>query len=66
MTDNRIFWKTILLHFPKKVSKGENINLIENWNVISSNEEFYSTFNDVFANTVSNLSIPTIAYSHSN
>ena len=65
ITDKRPIWKTTLPHFTQKVSKGEKMNLIEKVNVMSSDEEICSIFNDFFANTVSTLIIPTIEHSHS-
>lgn len=65
-------------HFTQKVSKVKKINLIEKGNVISSDEEIFSPFNncfantasnlnnDFFANTVSSLNIPAIEHSNSN
>ena len=53
-------------HFTQKVSKGKKIDLIEKRNVLPSDEEICSAFDICFANTVSNLNIPTIEHSHSN
>lgn len=50
-------------HFTEKVSKGKKINLIESRNVISTDEEICSTFNDLY---VSNLNIPANEHFHSN
>ena len=58
VTDNKTFWKTIILFFTKRPLKGETINLIENGKTISNDSELYNIFNDFFSNIISELNIP--------
>ena len=58
ITDNRSFWKAILPLFTQNSSKGEKINLIDESEIIFSDEEPCETFNQFFSNVVSTLNIP--------
>ena len=48
------------------MSKNEKSSVVEKSNVISTDEESCSSFNDFFASTISNLNIPAIEHFHSN
>ena len=58
ITDNRSFWKAILPLFTQNSSKGEKINLIDESEIIFSDEEPCETFNQFFSNAVSTWNIP--------
>ena len=58
VTDNKIFWKTIIPLFTKRPLKGEKINLIENGKNISNEFELCNIFNGFIANVISELNIP--------
>ena len=53
-------------HCTQKRSKAEKVNLDEKWNIISSDEEIVSTFNDFVANAGANLIVPVVEHSLSN
>ena len=58
VTDNKTFWKTIILFFTKRPLKGEKILLIENGKTISNDSELCNIFNGLFFNIISELNIP--------
>ena len=55
VTDNRSFWRTVLLLFTQNSSKGENIYLVDDGKTISSDEELCETYSQ---NVVHTLNIP--------
>ena len=57
ITDNRSFWRTVLPLFTQNSSKGEKVNLIDDGETISSDEELCETFNQFFSNVVPTLNI---------
>ena len=58
ITDNRIFWQTVVPLFTKKASKGEKIILNEAEKHISDDKQISTLFNNFFSNVVSDLKIP--------
>ena len=58
VTDNKRFWKVIKPSFSDKTSSNESINLIENEEIVSDENELCEIFNKYFGNIVSNLKIP--------
>ena len=55
--DNKIFWKIVKTLFSEKVNTNENIMLVENNNIISSEIEIAEKLNAFFSNTVKELNI---------
>ena len=58
VTDNKTFWKAIILLFTKRPLKGEKINFIENGQNISNDTELCNIFNGFFSNIISELNTP--------
>ena len=57
VNDNKKFWKTVKPLFSEKVNKNENITLVENNNMISSEIEIAEKLNAFFSNIVKELNI---------
>ena len=57
ITAARKVWKTTKPLFSEKIFSGENLNLIESENIISSSKEVAEIFTDYFSNAVKNLNI---------
>ena len=61
VTNNRTFWKTVVLLFSNKFLKCEKINLTEGNKTISNNDELCQVFNMSFSRTVDELKIPNVS-----
>ena len=57
ITDNRTFWKTVVLLFTNKASRGEKIILSEAGKHISNDKKNCNIFNNFFSKVVSDLKI---------
>ena len=57
VNDNKKFWKIVKPLFSEKVNKNENIMLVENNNIISSEIEIAEKLNAFFSNIVKELNI---------
>ena len=57
VTDNKKFWKTVKPLFSEKVNTKENITLVDNNNIISSDIEVAEKLNSFFGNVVKELNI---------
>ena len=57
VTDNKRFWKTIKPLFSDKGVSSQNITLVKNDNIISSNQEVSETLNNFFKSAVNSLDI---------
>ena len=57
ITDNKTFWKNVKPMFSDKKTSNININLVENNNVISDDNEIADCFKNLFENTVKELKI---------
>ena len=57
VNDNKKFWKIVKPLFSEKVNKNENITLVENNNIISSEIEIAEKLNAFFSNIVKELNI---------
>ena len=57
VNDNKKFWKIVKPLFFEKVNKNENITLVENNNIISSEIEISEKLNAFFSNIVKELNI---------
>ena len=64
-TDDKTFWKTVVLIFLNKNSKSDKIILNEE-KTVSDEKELCRTFSTYFANIVSDLQIPKIHKGASN
>ena len=60
ITDNKTFWRTVVLTFSNKNSKGEKNIVNQEGTTISDEKELCRTFSTYFANIVSDLRIPKI------
>ena len=61
VTDNRIFWKTVVLLFSNKFSKSEKKNLTEGNKTISNDNGQCRVFNNFLPKTVDEFKIPNIS-----
>ena len=57
VNDNKKFWKIVKLLFSEKVNTNENLTLVENNNIISSEIEIAEKLNAFFSNIVKELNI---------
>ena len=57
VNDNKKFWKIVKPLFSEKVNANENITLVENNNIISSEIEIAEKLNALFSNIVKELNI---------
>ena len=57
INDNKKFWKMVKPLFSEKVNTNENITLVENNNIISSETEIAEKLNTFFSNIVKELNI---------
>ena len=57
VNNNKKFWKIVKPLFSEKVNKNENITLVENNNIISSETEIAEKLNAFFSNIVKELNI---------
>ena len=57
VNDNKTFWKIVESLFSEKVNMNENITLVENNNIISSEIEIAEKLNDFFSNIIQELNI---------
>ena len=58
ITDNRTYWKTVVLLFTEKASGGEKIILTEAEEHIPDDKNICKIFNNFFSNVISDLKIP--------
>ena len=58
ITDNKSFWKYVKPFLTDKNPKSNKITLVENEAIIEEPDKIAETFNNFFANAVSNLNIP--------
>ena len=58
ITDNKKFWKTVKPFLTDKGNSKQNIVLVQNENIISTDDSVAETINHFFSNAVSSLDIP--------
>ena len=58
VTDNKKFWRTVKPFLSDKTPSNAKITLIEDGEVISSDNEIANVLNTFFSNIVSNLNLP--------
>ena len=58
ITDNKKFWRTVKPFLSEKSQSNAKITLIEDGEVISSDNETADVLNTFFSNKVSNLNLP--------
>ena len=63
ITDNKIFWKTIIPLFTERSLKGEKFDLIENRKDVSNDTELSNIANGFFCNITSELNISVSVHS---
>ena len=61
-----MFWKTVKSSFSDKSNNFESITLVENYNIVSDDNEVANIFNEDFSNPVEdlNLNIPENLVNH--
>ena len=61
-----MFWKTVKSSFSDKSNNFESITLVENYNIVSDDNEVANIFNEDFSNLVEdlNLNIPENLINH--
>ena len=57
-TDNKAFWKTVKTFLSDKITSKEKINLIEEAEIVSNNENTAQVLNTVFSDIAGSLNIP--------
>ena len=58
ITDNKKFWRTVKLFLSVKTLFNTKVTLIEDGEIISSDNEIANVLNTLFCNIVSNLNLP--------
>ena len=57
MNDNKLFWKTTKPFFPEKVSRGNNITLIDDDVIVSDDFQIAETLKTYFSEAVELLNV---------
>ena len=61
VTDNKTFWKTVKPFLSDKIVSTERITLIDNGEVVATEQDTANVLNTFFSNIVTNLKIPEYA-----
>ena len=61
ITDNKTFWKTVKPFLSDKIVSTERITLIDNGEVVATEQDTSNVLNTFFSNIVANLKIPEYA-----